>query len=90
MGKFIVTMTRFTEEEASFVVEADHSDVVWDVVGNMGIHYVEDRLKWKVTNSKFPQVSNVTQTHHRINVTSNELQNRFDSVLKNMEIESNA
>ena len=35
MSKFIVTMTRFTEEEASFVIDADHSDVVWDVVGNM-------------------------------------------------------
>jgi len=85
MSKFIVTMTRFTEEEASFVIDADHSDVVWDVVGNMSIHYLEDKLKWKVTKRQWPKVSNVVTIHNNISVTTKQLQNRFDTTLKSME-----
>jgi len=81
MGKFVVTMTRFTEEEASFVIDADHSDVVWDVVGNMSIHYLEDKLKWKVTKRQWPKVSNVVTIHNNISVTTKQLQDRFDTTL---------
>jgi len=81
MPQFKVTMNVVEAKKASFIVDADNEDTVWDVIGE--IDNWEDKLEWVTSEYEPPIIDNITQVKGR--KVNKDVQKLFDCVIKDWE-----
>lgn len=61
MPKFLVTMNYVEAKRASFVIDAENEDDVYDGMGEIGLDFIEnhENVKWVCSDYEPPLVDNV-------------------------------